>query len=124
MPDSRGCRVLLREEVLSGVEDVLQDGTADLAISGLDITGYLGAQLGSVEFVAVAQAHHPLHQLQRKLSAHDLQHQMQIVVRDSGRRQPRDSGWLAPSSAGRSAAWRPRWPSCAAAWASPGCRGT
>ncbi|WP_028240586.1 LysR family transcriptional regulator [Stutzerimonas azotifigens] len=94
MPDSRGCRVLLREEVLSGVEDVLQDGTADLAISGLDITGYLGAQLGSVEFVAVAQAHHPLHQLQRKLSAHDLQHQMQIVVRDSGRRQPRDSGWL------------------------------
>lgn len=94
MPQSRSCRIRLREEVLSGVEEVLRDGTADLAISGLDITGYLGAELGAVEFVAVAHADHPLHQLQRKLSVQDLQNQMQIVVRDTGQRQPRDSGWL------------------------------
>jgi len=94
MPQSRGCRVRLREEVLSGVEDVLKDGTADLAISGLDITGYLGQELSSVEFIAVAHPDHALHQLQRKLSVQDLQSQMQVVVRDSGQRQPRDSGWL------------------------------
>lgn len=94
MPLSRGCRVRLREEVLSGVEDVLKDGTADLAISGLDITGYLGQELGTVEFIAVAHPDHALHQLQRKLSVQDLQSQMQVVVRDSGQRQPRDSGWL------------------------------
>ena len=94
MPKSRGCRVRLREEVLSGVEEVLRDGTADLAITGLDITGYLGVELGRVEFVAVAHANHPLHQLQRKLSVQDLQSQMQVVVRDSGQRQPRDAGWL------------------------------
>lgn len=35
MPQSRGCRVRLREEVLSGVEEVLLEGTADLAISAL-----------------------------------------------------------------------------------------
>jgi len=94
MPKSRGCRVRLREEVLSGVEDILRDGTADLAITSLDITGHLGAELGSVEFVAVAHADHSLHQLQRKLSVQDLQNQMQVVVRDSGQRQPRDAGWL------------------------------
>ena len=94
MPKSRGCRVRLREEVLSGVEDVLKDGSADLAISALDITGYLGAELSTVEFIAVAHALHPLHQLGRKLSVQDLQSQMQVVVRDTGARQPRDSGWL------------------------------
>ncbi|KRW75149.1 LysR family transcriptional regulator [Pseudomonas sp. TTU2014-096BSC] len=94
MPKSRGCRVRLREEVLSGVEEILKDGTADLAITALDITGYLGAELGTVGFIAVAHASHPLHQLQRKLSVQDLQSQMQVVVRDSGQRQPRDAGWL------------------------------
>ena len=94
MPQSRGCRVLLREEVLSGVEEILKDGTADLAITALDITGYLGAELGTVGFIAVAHANHPLHQLQRKLSVQDLQSQMQVVIRDSGRLQPRDHGWL------------------------------
>ncbi|WP_312300318.1 LysR family transcriptional regulator [Stutzerimonas nitrititolerans] len=94
MPKSRGCRVRLREEVLSGVEEILKDGTADLAITALDITGYLGAELGTVGFIAVAHANHALHQLQRKLSVQDLQSQMQVVVRDSGQRQPRDAGWL------------------------------
>ncbi len=73
---------------------MLKDGTADLAISGLDITGYLGSELSTVEFVAVAHANHALHQLGRKLSVQDLQSQMQIVVRDTGLRQPRDAGWL------------------------------
>lgn len=94
MPQSRGCRVRLREEVLSGVEEVLREGTADLAISGLDFTGYLGMQLGEVDFIAVAHPEHPLHRLQRTLSFQDLESQMQVVIRDSGRTQPRDVGWL------------------------------
>ncbi|PAU88823.1 LysR family transcriptional regulator [Pseudomonas jilinensis] len=94
IPLSQGCRVQLREEVLSGVEDCLQDGSADLAVSGLAITGYMAQQLNTVEFVAVANPGHPLHQLQRQLNHHDLESHMQVVIRDSGRRQPRDSGWL------------------------------
>ena len=94
MPQSRGCRVRLREEVLSGVEDVLKEGTADLAISGLNIPGFLGAELNTVEFVAVAHPDHPLHRLQRVLTFQDLETQMQVVIRDSGRQQPRDIGWL------------------------------
>lgn len=94
MPQSRGCRVRLREEVLSGVEEVLLEGTADLAISALDLRGYLGVPLCDVEFVAVSHPDHPLQQLQRSLSSHDLESHMQVVVRDSGRLHPRDAGWL------------------------------
>lgn len=93
-PLSHGCRVLLREEVLSGAEELLRDGVADIAISGVDITGYLPIELGTITFIAVAHQQHPLHQLQRPLTAHDLRAHMQVVVRDSGKRQPRDVGWL------------------------------
>lgn len=94
MPQSRGCRVRLREEVLSGVEEVLLEGVADLAITGLSIPGYLGAELSDVEFVAVAHPEHALHRLNRELNFQDLETQMQVVIRDSGRQQPRDVGWL------------------------------
>ena len=94
IPQSRGCRVRLREEVLSGVEEVLLDGDADLAITSLNLQGYLGTQLGEVEFIAVAHPQHGLHQLQRTLSYEDLQSQLQVVIRDSGHLQPRDVGWL------------------------------
>ncbi|SDS78283.1 LysR family transcriptional regulator [Pseudomonas oryzae] len=94
MPQSRGCRVLLREEVLSGVEEALVEGEADLAISGLILPDQLGSDLANVEFVAVAHPDHPLHRLQRELNFQDLETQLQIVTRDSGRRQPRDVGWL------------------------------
>lgn len=93
MPQSRGCRVRLREEVLSGVEEVLKEGT-DLAICGYSIPGYLGNEMSAVEFVAVAHPKHYLHQLKRQLTFQDLESQLQMVIRDSGREQPRDVGWL------------------------------
>jgi DNA-binding transcriptional LysR family regulator len=94
MPQSRGCRVRLREEVLSGVEEVLLDGVADVAISTLSIPGHLGTEMSAVEFVAVAHPRHGLHLLDRPLTFQDLQSQLQVVIRDSGRAQPRDVGWL------------------------------
>ena len=48
MPQSRGCRVRLREEVLSGVEEVLLEGVADLAISSFNIPGYRPDCVGDV----------------------------------------------------------------------------
>lgn len=94
MPQSRGCRVLLREEVLSGVEEALDEDEADLAISGLVLPGQLGDELSSVRFIAVAHPDHPLNRTQRELTYQDLEPQLQIVTRDSGRRQQRDFGWL------------------------------
>jgi DNA-binding transcriptional LysR family regulator len=77
MPLSQGCRVQLREEVLSGVS----------------IAGYLPHQINKVEFIAVANPEHPLHHLQRQLTQDDLQTQLQVVIRDSGH-HPIDTGWL------------------------------
>lgn len=94
MPQSKGCRVQLREEVLSGVEEYLHDGTADLAISGISIPGFLPQQLNAVEFVAVAHPDHALHKLNRTLLHSDLEGHLQVVIRDSGRQQPRNEGWL------------------------------
>jgi len=94
MPQSRGCRVRLREEVLSGVEEVLHEGVADLAISAYSIPGYLGTELSAVEFVAVAHPDHALSRTGRALNFQDLETHMQVVIRDSGRQQPRDVGWL------------------------------
>lgn len=93
MPLSQGCRVQLREEVLSGVEDCLLNDSADLAISGMSIAGYLPHQINAVDFVAVAHPDHPLHQMNRQLSHDDLQTQLQVVIRDSGH-HPVDTGWL------------------------------
>lgn len=93
-PLSRGCRVLLREEVLSGVEDLLHDDETDLAIGGLEFAGYLPIELEPIAFIAVAHQQHPLHQLNRTLTENDLCVHMQVVVRDSGQRQPRNVGWL------------------------------
>ena len=50
--------------------------------------------MSTVEFVAVAHPDHPLHRLQRTVTFQDLETQMQVVIRDSGRQQPRDVGWL------------------------------
>lgn len=94
IPQSCGCRVRLREEVLSGVEEVLVSDNADLAICSLSIPGFLGTEMSPVEFVAVAHPNHYLHQLRRELTFQDLESQMQIVIRDSGAQQPRDVGWL------------------------------
>lgn len=94
IPQSRGCHILLQEEVLSGVEEALTSSSADIAISSLILPGYLGTDLCQVEFIAVAHPDHPLHRLQRELAVQDLEQQLQIVIRDSGRQHPRDHGWL------------------------------
>lgn len=93
-PFSHGCRVQLHEETLSGVEDALREDRADLAISSLNIPGYLGDDLRSSSFHAVAHHDHPLHQLGRSITAQDLISQLQVVIRDSGKHSPKDVGWL------------------------------
>lgn len=93
-PQDKGTRVLLEEVVLSGAAEALEEGQADLVI-GADLTsGFLSDALLEIEFVAVAHPQHPLHQLGRKLTMGDLQKEMQVVVKDSGQRAPRDFGWL------------------------------
>ncbi len=87
-------RVQFADVVLSGAEDAILDGTADVVVTTLVPPGFLGEFLSEVTFTAVAHPQHPLHRLARELSADDLRRHLQVVVRDSGLKRPRDAGWL------------------------------
>lgn len=90
-PDTR---LQLKEVVMSGAEDALHEHSADLVIGSKLPSGFLGDELLKVEFVAVAHIDHPLHHMSHALTTDDLVKEQQIVVRDSGKLQPRNDGWL------------------------------
>jgi DNA-binding transcriptional LysR family regulator len=87
-------RVQLHEEILSGAEEALLRGEVDLAVVNRVPPGFLGDRITEAEFIAVAAPSHLLHQRDTLLTSDDLAAFTQVVVRDSGARQPRDEGWL------------------------------
>ncbi len=87
-------QIQLADVVLSGAEDAINAGAADLVVTSRVPPGYLGDWLMDVTFVAVARSDHALFQLERELTTDDLVRYVQAVVRDSGTAQPRDEGWL------------------------------
>ncbi|WP_027349974.1 LysR family transcriptional regulator [Halotalea alkalilenta] len=87
-------RVQLYECVLNGGPELLLQGRIDLLVTGITVQGFLGTPLASIEFIAAAHPAHPLHALGRPLDLRDLRAYRQIVIRDSARREPLDSGWL------------------------------
>lgn len=93
-PLSQGTRVQLREVVLSGAEDALEEGHADLVICAHVPNHFLGRPLLDINFIAVTHPGHPLQQLRREITASDLENELQVVTRDSGLRHRKDMGWL------------------------------
>ena len=84
----------LADAVLSGSEEAIIEGRADVVVTARVPSGFLGEFLAEISFVAVARPDHALFKLGHPLTASDLLGQVQAVVRDSGTRQPRDEGWL------------------------------
>lgn len=87
-------RLQLSDAILSGAEDAIVDGDADVVIANRVPTGFLGEWLVDVTFVAVAAPDHPLLRIEHPLTTADLAQHVQAVVRDSGVKHPRDDGWL------------------------------
>jgi DNA-binding transcriptional LysR family regulator len=86
----------LTDAVLSGAEEAIQQGAADLVVTTRVPTGHLGDPLLDVEFVGCAHPAHPLLDPARgstPLTAEDLARHTQVVVRDSGSAS-RNEGWL------------------------------
>ena len=86
--------IQLSDAVLSGGEEAITDHGADVVVTPHLPGDHLGDLLLTVSFTAVAYPRHPLFDLERPLTATDLSKHLQVVVRDSGMRQPRDEGWL------------------------------
>jgi len=82
------------DAVLSGAEEAIADGSADLVVTTRVPEGFLGEFLFNVTFIAVAASSCPLFRLERSLTADDLTREVQAVIRDSGLKHPRDEGWL------------------------------
>lgn len=93
-PQSKGTRVQLNEVVLSGAEDALIEGDADLVIGTRAPPGFLGDHLITIDFIAVANPEHALHQLKRPITLDDLEKHLQVIIRDSGYIRKMDFGWL------------------------------
>jgi DNA-binding transcriptional LysR family regulator len=93
-PRSRGTRVQLTEVVLSGAEDALVSGEADLVIGAGTPPGFLGDHLITIDFIAVANPEHALHNLKHPLTGDDLEKHLQVIIRDSGYLRKIDFGWL------------------------------
>jgi len=87
-------QIQLADVVLSGAEEAIIDGTADLVVTSRVPPGFVGDWLMDVTFIAVARPDHPLFQIDRELTTDDLVRYVQAVVRDSGSAHPRDEGWL------------------------------
>jgi DNA-binding transcriptional LysR family regulator len=86
-------QIQLSDAVLSGAEDAIMEGRADVVVTSRVPRGFLGDWLLDVEFVAVARPDHALFALHRELTTDDLVRHVQAVVRDSGS-HGRDEGWL------------------------------
>ncbi|MCO1335681.1 LysR family transcriptional regulator [Microbulbifer sp. OS29] len=82
------------DTVLSGTNELIQEGLVDLGLSALSMDNSLNDEICLIEFVAVAHKGHPLHQLDHQLTYDDLKSHRQIIVRDSAIQTNRDSGWL------------------------------
>ena len=95
-PVSNKTRIRLQEVVLSGAEEALLNGNADLVISPYVPQGFLGEELIQVKFMAVAHPDHRLFKLHHKLSTDDLSREIQVIVSDSGNKGI-NTGWLSDS---------------------------
>ena len=82
--ESPRTRITVIESVLGGTTEALLTGQADLAIAPQAPPGFLGDLLLQMPVVAVAHRDHPLHRLERELSARDLREYRHVLVRDSG----------------------------------------
>ena len=95
-PIGKNTRIRLEEVVLSGAEEKLLNGKADLVITPFIPQGFLGEELIQVHFVAVAHPEHALHQLGRNITTHDLGRETHVILSDSGSKGM-DSGWISDS---------------------------
>lgn len=91
--DYPNCQIKLHEGVLSGVEEQLIQGRADMAINYRAAQGFLGEQLISIPFIPVVSEEHPLAEL-NSITSKQLSNHRQVVISDSGIQKQIDSGWL------------------------------
>lgn len=93
-PESHGSRIEVISSTLSGTQDAIINGQAELSLCGMLPTGFLGEKLLPIEFLAVAHPQHPLFRVEGGITEQELKRHRQLVVRDTGSKRRLDAGWL------------------------------
>ena len=95
-PESRGTRVTVIDNIISGSTDAITNRRVDLAISGHVPPGHLGVPLAMIRMVLCCHPDHPLTQ-ESVVEPARLERELQIVIRDTGplaADPDKDIGWL------------------------------
>ena len=91
-PDSRGSRIKIRDEVISGSAESIKHKTADIVISNIVPQGYLANSICDIDMIAVCGVNNP-EISQNEINLEELAHCLQIVIADTGQAKS-DQGWL------------------------------
>lgn len=87
-------RIEVLETILSGADEMLQQGKADVSLSPFTLSENLSEDICTVGFVLVAGKDHPLSKASESLTLEDLKAYRQIVLRDSALKKQTNYGWL------------------------------
>ncbi|WP_432459326.1 LysR family transcriptional regulator [Agarivorans sp. QJM3NY_25] len=94
LPDSRGTRIELLDNVLGGSDEAIYDHSVDMVITPILPQGVLGEKFGTVTMLPVVQRNHPLAKIAASVSINEVVQHLQLVVRDTGSHPHLDRGWL------------------------------
>lgn len=94
LPRSRASRLKVIDTVLTGTEEAITQGWADIVISHNVPKGHLGEPLKEISFVLVSHPDHPLVQLPSPIDANELLQHLQLVIKDSSSSPAETHGWL------------------------------
>ena len=87
-------RIELMETVLSGANELLEQGEVDVVVTPTPVHNLFCEELCAIEFVAVASPIHRLFNGEQPLALADLKSCRQIVIRDSALDSKANEGWL------------------------------
>ena len=94
LPHSRGSRLKIIDTVLTGTDEAIAEGWADLAITGIPPKGFLGEPLVDVCFIPVCHPQHELVTLPFPIDPNELSQHLQLVIKDTSDNPKERSGWL------------------------------
>lgn len=94
MPECRGSRLKIIDTVLTGTDEAITQGWADIVLSGRIPKGYLGEPIAETRLLAVCHPAHPLTQSQESIDPNELTQHLQLVIKDTSLNPKEESGWL------------------------------
>ncbi|ALS98688.1 LysR family transcriptional regulator [Lacimicrobium alkaliphilum] len=93
-PDSRGSRLRILDTVITGTEEAITQGWADIVLTGMVPKGYLGEPIAEMQFIAVCHPEHPLAKMPSPVDPNELMHHLQLVIKDTSQTPNEKQGWL------------------------------